>query len=53
MGTYDFAIEEQDVWHAFSAAIVMMKAREYLVGLKENGQLGDPMEDEEETDVDA
>lgn len=53
MGTYDFAIEEQDVWHAFSAAIVMTKAREYLVGLKEDEQLGEAMEDEDETDIDA
>ncbi|KAL8937571.1 MAG: hypothetical protein Q9216_004368 [Gyalolechia sp. 2 TL-2023] len=52
MGSFNFAKEDQDVWHAFAAAIVMVKARDYLIGLKEDEQVGEAFE-EDETDVDA
>ncbi|KAL9001799.1 MAG: hypothetical protein Q9188_005242 [Gyalolechia gomerana] len=51
MGSFNFAKLDQDVWHAFAAAIVMVKARDYLIGLKEDEQVGGALEDE--TDVDA
>ncbi|KAL8737549.1 MAG: hypothetical protein Q9181_001563 [Wetmoreana brouardii] len=45
MGSYDFSNEEQDVWHAFAAAIVFVKARDYLIMLKEEKDLGATLED--------
>ncbi|KAL8942468.1 MAG: hypothetical protein Q9211_001362 [Gyalolechia sp. 1 TL-2023] len=51
MGSFNFAKLDQDVWHAFAAAIVMVKARDYLIGLKKDEQVGGALEDE--TDVDA
>ncbi|KAI4204245.1 MAG: hypothetical protein LQ346_001661 [Caloplaca aetnensis] len=52
MGIYDFSKLEQDVWHALSVAIVMCKARDYLIQLKEEHQVGGELEDGE-SDVDA
>lgn len=52
MGNYDFSKLEQDVWHAFAAAIVMCRARDYLIELKAEEQVGEELEDGE-TDVDA
>ncbi|KAL8902538.1 MAG: hypothetical protein Q9207_004614 [Kuettlingeria erythrocarpa] len=52
MGIQDFSKLEQDVWHALSVAIVMCKARDYLIQLKEEHQVGGELEDGE-SDVDA
>lgn len=52
MGIYDFSKLEQDVWHALSVAIVMCMARDYLIKLKEEGQVGGELEDGV-SDVDA
>ena len=46
MGVYDFSKQDQDVWHAFAAAIIMIKARNYLLTLKEENLLGAELEDE-------
>ncbi|KAL8719124.1 MAG: hypothetical protein Q9225_003836 [Loekoesia sp. 1 TL-2023] len=51
MGSYNFSHMAQDVWHAFAAAIVMVRARDYLIELKEEEQVGGALADE--TDVDA
>lgn len=40
IGTYDWKIEGQDVWHALAVAIVECKARDYLMKLDEEGLLG-------------
>ncbi|KAI4113993.1 MAG: hypothetical protein LQ341_007787, partial [Variospora aurantia] len=34
MGNYDFSNQGQYMWHALAVAIVMVRARDYLVGLK-------------------
>ncbi|KAL8975874.1 MAG: hypothetical protein Q9177_006969, partial [Variospora cf. flavescens] len=34
MGNYDFSNQGQEMWHAMAVAIVMVRARDYLVGLK-------------------
>ncbi|KAI4114760.1 MAG: hypothetical protein LQ345_004519 [Seirophora villosa] len=52
MGHYDFSNGGQDVWHAMAVAIVMVRARDYLLRLKEEEQVGGPLEDGD-TDVDA
>ncbi|KAI4255132.1 MAG: hypothetical protein LQ352_002702 [Teloschistes flavicans] len=52
MGCYDFSYLEQDVWHAFAVAIVFVKARDYLIMLKESNKLGMILEDGE-SDCDA
>ncbi|KAL9597314.1 MAG: hypothetical protein Q9219_005238 [cf. Caloplaca sp. 3 TL-2023] len=51
MGCYNFAQIDQDVWHAFAAAILMVRARDYLVQLKEEERVGGALLDD--TDVDA
>ncbi|KAI4255195.1 MAG: hypothetical protein L6R35_007520, partial [Caloplaca aegaea] len=65
MGNYDFSNQGQDVWHAMAVAIVMVRARDYLVGLKkeeeEEQQQGrgllllkeEEEEEEDEGDTDA
>ncbi|KAI4205762.1 MAG: hypothetical protein LQ350_000259 [Teloschistes chrysophthalmus] len=52
MGSYDFSNLQQDVWHAFAVAIVFVKARDYLIMLKDSNLLGTVLEDEDE-DCDA
>lgn len=52
MGNWDFGNEGQDVWHAFAVAIFMICARNYLMGLEEEGLLGPEMESESD-DPDA
>ena len=51
MGSYNFSKLPQDVWHAFAAAIVMVRARDCLIGLMEEEQVGGLLADD--TDVDA
>lgn len=53
MGVYNFAKLEQDVWHALSVAIVMCKARDYLVELREEEQYAEVIEEWEDTEIDA
>ena len=40
LGTYDFSIAGQDVWHALAVAIVMIRARNFLMHLDKEGELG-------------
>lgn len=41
LGTYDWKIEGQDVWHALAVGIVECKARGYLMELDREGLLGE------------
>ena len=51
MATYDWNKGAgQDVWRAFAVAITVVRARDYLVGLDEEGELGEEIE---ESDPDA
>ncbi len=52
MGNWDFSIDGQDVWQAFAVAIFMICARNYLMGLEEEGLLGAEIEDDSD-DPDA
>ena len=47
--TCDWKIMGQGVWHALAVAITMVRARNYLMELNEEGELG---EDIEESDPD-
>ena len=47
LGTYNFQKEGQDIWHALAVSIIFIRARDYLMELKEEGELGD------EADVDS
>ena len=49
IGTYDWNIVGQDVWHAIAVGIVECKARTYLMELDQEGLLG---EDRVESDPD-
>ena len=51
MGTWDFAQEGQDVWHAFAVAEFMCCARNYLMRLDREGLLGPQMEDSDDPDA--
>ncbi|KAL8834319.1 MAG: hypothetical protein Q9170_003814 [Blastenia crenularia] len=51
MGSYNFAKTAQDVWHAFALAILMVKARDYLVELNEEEGLGNVLADDTDVDV--
>lgn len=52
LGVWDLTKEGQDVWHAFAIAIYMICARDYLLGLKEEGMLEEDVV-EESDDPDA
>ena len=43
--TCDWKITGQGVWHALAVAITMVRARNYLMQLNEEGELGDDIED--------
>lgn len=40
LGTFDFKTIGQDVWHALAISIAMIRGRNYLMRLDEQGQLG-------------
>ena len=46
LGTYDWALIGQDVWHALAVAIVECKARNDLMRMDENGWLRDEREED-------
>lgn len=52
LGTYNLQKEGQDIWHALAISIIFIRARDYLMELKEEGQLGDEVDDDS-TDEDA
>lgn len=41
LGTFDFKLVGQDVWHALAISIAMIKARNYLMQLDKEGELGE------------
>ena len=49
LGTYDWNVVGQDVWHALAVGIVEARARRYLMDLEKKGLLG---RDREESDPD-
>ncbi|CAD6567468.1 MAG: hypothetical protein ASARMPREDX12_001006 [Alectoria sarmentosa] len=40
LGTFDFKVVGQDVWHALAVSIAMIRGRNYLMQLDEQGELG-------------
>jgi hypothetical protein len=52
LGVYNFKKEGQDVWHALAVSILFIRARNYLMELEKEGELGDVIE-EDSTDPDA
>ena len=52
LGTYNFQKEGQDIWHALAVSIIFIRARDYLMELKKEGELGDEIKDDS-TDEDA
>lgn len=40
LGTFDFKVIGQDVWHALAISIAMIRGRNYLMQLDEEGELG-------------
>lgn len=52
VGTYTFGKEGQDVWNALAVSILFIRARNYLMELAEEGELGDVVDDEDD-DEDA
>lgn len=40
LGTFDFKVIGQDVWHALAISIAMIQGRNYLMQLDEEGELG-------------
>lgn len=52
LGTYNFQKEGQDIWHALAVSIIFIRARDYLMDLREEEELGDEV-DGESTDEDA
>lgn len=40
LALFDFQHHGQDVWHALSIAILMVRARDYLMRLRDEGELG-------------
>ena len=40
LGTFDFKVIGQDVWHALAVSIAMIRGRNYLMRLDEEGELG-------------
>ena len=52
VGSYNFQKEGQDVWHALALSIIFIRARNYLMELKEEGELGEEI-DSDSPDEDA
>ena len=52
MGVWNLTKEGQDLWHALAIAIFMVCARNYLLVLQREGELGDEVV-ESEDDPDA
>ena len=40
LGTFDFKVIGQDVWHALAISIAMIRGRNYLMRLDAEGELG-------------
>lgn len=40
LGTFDFKVVGQDVWHALAISIAMIRGRNYLMQLDQEGELG-------------
>ena len=40
LGTFDFNVVGQDVWHALAISIAMIRGRNYLMQLDKEGELG-------------
>lgn len=45
LGTYNFGKLGYDVWNAIAVSIVMVRARNYLMGLDDEGELGGEIRD--------
>jgi hypothetical protein len=45
VGTYNFQKEGQDVWNALAVSILFIRARNYLMELAKEGELGDVVDD--------
>ena len=52
LGTYNFQKDGQDIWHALAVSIIFIRARDYLIKLREEGELGDKT-NVDSTDEDA
>ena len=52
LGTFDWQISGHDVWHSLAVAITIIRARDYLMRLDAEGELG-PEGDVMESDPDA
>ena len=46
LGTFDFKVVGQDVWHALAVSIAMVRGRNYLMQLDGEGELGPEVVDE-------
>ncbi len=51
LATYDFKHLGQDVWNALAIGIVVVKARNYLLQLEKEGEIGEEVIDEEDPDA--
>ncbi|KAI9721958.1 MAG: hypothetical protein M1812_001916 [Candelaria pacifica] len=49
LGMFDFGLKDMDVWNSFAVAILIVQARNYLVGLR--GQLEDGGEETDDPDA--
>ncbi len=49
MGMFDFGVRQMDVWNSFAVAIVVVQARNYLVGLRD--ELEDGVEESDDPDA--
>lgn len=52
LGTYNFQKEGQDIWHALAISIIFIRARDFLIELRKERELGDEA-DVDSTDEDA
>ena len=52
LGTFDFKVIGQDVWHALAISIAMIRGRNYLMQLDAEGELGPEVVDDD-SDPDA
>ena len=46
LGTFDFKVIGQDVWHALAVSIAMIRGRNYLMQLDAEGELGPEIVDD-------
>lgn len=51
LGTFDWKVGAQDVWHALAVAIVMVRARDYLLQLEREGELGEEITELSDPDL--